>query len=139
MQVLLNADGTLPEGRRVTAQSVLTMPVPPPSPDPGMMPVDLGDGHDVNGVWTQKWTQVPLPPPGIPASVTPLQARRALRLQGMLATVEALIAAGPVEDQDTWEYMVDCPRSDPLINKYAEQINLTDAQVDSLYVLAATL
>src|SRR5690606_6788891 len=70
---------------------------------------------DVDGAphWTP--TLEDAPPPPVPASVTPLQARRALRQAGLLVTVEAQIATMGEEAVEAWEYAVAIDRDNPLL------------------------
>lgn len=78
-------------------------------------------------------------PAAVPSSITPLQARRALRGAGLLGAVNAYIAQQPDEVQETWEYAVTVLRDDPLICAAAEALGLTEAQLDELFVAAAAL
>lgn len=81
----------------------------------------------------------PQPDP-VPQSVSMFQARTALRRAGLLAAVEATVAAsGDPEIQDAWEYATEFPRTSPTIAALAAQIGLTDAQVDDLFRVAATI
>lgn len=75
----------------------------------------------------------------VPSSVTPRQFRRALSQAGLRAAVEAAIAAADEETQDTWEYAVSIERNHPMLVTMAAAIGVTDAQLDSLFRLAATL
>jgi len=83
------------------------------------------------------------PPAPAPTSVTMRQARRALLNAGLLATVDAAIAgmAGPAGDaaRIDWEFSSDVLRSWPLVAALMPVLNLSDAQVDALFVAAAKL
>jgi hypothetical protein len=81
---------------------------------------------------------VVLPAP-VPAVVTPVQARKALRARGLLDQVKAAIAVASPDVQDTWEYAREFNRGDALLQSLAAQIGLSTAQVDDLFRLAATL
>lgn len=111
--------------------------------------------HDLAGIQTiiepghRLWNEVsarqdiepfaPQPDP-VPQSVSMFQARTALRRAGLLAAVEAAVdASGDPEIQDAWEYATEFPRSSPTIAALAAQIGLTDAQVDDLFRVAATI
>lgn len=63
-QFLLNPDGSVPPGTNVTMLLEhgvkLVIPTPMPRPNPGMMMVDT-DPEFVNGVWCQRWKEVPAP------------------------------------------------------------------------------
>lgn len=78
-------------------------------------------------------------PASVPATVTPLQMRRALRAAGLYDSIAAAIPNLPVEMQEAWEYAVTFPRDDALIAAAAQQFNLTSAQVDDLFRVAAQL
>lgn len=75
----------------------------------------------------------------IPAKVTALQARTALRRAGYLEQAEATIAGLGPEAQDAWEYSIEWARSSPMINALADQLGLTPEGVDALFVTAAAI
>lgn len=79
------------------------------------------------------------PPPPVPASITPLQARKALRVAGFKAAVDAYVATLPVEQQEEWEYARDIYRDNPIIAAGITAGIMTEAQVDDLFRLGATL
>lgn len=81
----------------------------------------------------------PAPAVPVPASVGPLQARRALRSAGLHAAVATYVAAQPAEVQEAWEYASEVLRTDPMIAGAATTLGLSSAQVDDLFRLAATL
>ena len=139
MQFLLNADGSIPAGQRAPEGARLTLPTAVPAAEPGMVPLDLGDGEQDGETWLQKWTQVPIPPEPVPVAVTPLQARRALRAAGLLDAVGVVIAGAAVEEQETWEYAILIPRNDATLNQIADALGMTQAQIDELFIAAATL
>jgi hypothetical protein len=80
---------------------------------------------------------------GVPQEVTMRQAQIALNRAGLLTTVEAAIASMPgaagVEARITWAKSSAVKRHDPLIATLQPALGLTDAQIDALFVLAATL
>lgn len=84
---------------------------------------------------------VPEPPTfvaPVPASVSRFQARTALHLAGLLAPVEAAIAAsGDVVAQLAWAYAAAFERGSPTVAAMAGALNLTDAQIDDLFRSAA--
>ena len=80
------------------------------------------------------------PPPNTPGqSVTPRQIRLALNQAGLRSAVEAYISAAPQDMKDTWEFSTVIERNSPLIAAGAAELNLTEAQIDDLFTLAATL
>jgi hypothetical protein len=81
---------------------------------------------------------VPQPPP-IPQSVTRFQALAVLAAGGYLDTVRTYINT---LDQNNvqrlaWENAADWERSSPTLNALAQMLNLTDAQVDELFIAAS--
>lgn len=84
--------------------------------------------------YAEEWVDPPVeiyqPPP---QSISPLQARRALRAAGLLAAVSAFVGEQPEEVQEAWEYCVEVRRDDPIIAAAAASLGLTDAQVDELF------
>ena len=92
--------------------------------------------------WTwdgETFTAPPAPPTPIPQSVTMRQARLALLGAGLLDTVETAIAgAGPAAKIE-WDYATEVQRSAGLVPAMATALGLTDAQIDALFVTAATL
>lgn len=81
----------------------------------------------------------------IPTVVTMAQARKALILGGVSITaVNEAIAdiPDPTERQlaeTDWEYSTTVRRQSPLITSLAPALGLTEAEIDDLFVLAATL
>lgn len=73
-------------------------------------------------------------------SVTPLQARRALRAAGLLPTVNAWVASQPDEDiKDAWEFASVIERHGAIVLAAAPALELSEAQLDALFVAAAQL
>lgn len=82
----------------------------------------------------------PVPPPApVPVSVSPLQARRALRSVGLLDTVNDIVATADDDTRDAWEYTVEIRRDSPILSALAGQLGMTDEQIDDLFRDAATL
>lgn len=80
----------------------------------------------------------------VPSTVTPRQIRLALIMSGVtLSTIEAAIDSLPEPRRSvakvTWEYSVEFQRGNPLIASMGPALGLTDAQIDQLFMLAATL
>ena len=78
---------------------------------------------------------------GVPSSITPRQCRLILAQQGMLATVETIIAGMDEATRITWEYALEFRRDDPLLNGLAAHpdLNLTSEQIDQFFIAAAQL
>lgn len=79
-----------------------------------------------------------LAPDPVPASVTQSQARRALLSAGMLAAVEAAVAAADQDTKIVWQYAAAVERNSQFVAALASAIGLDDGQVDDLFRLAAT-
>ena len=64
-QFLLNPNGTLPAGVDAAALQAagvrFVMPTSPPTTSPGMIAQDT-EPELINGIWHQRWTEVPAPP-----------------------------------------------------------------------------
>lgn len=97
----------------------------------------------VNGVVTFVHVLEDAPPPSAPQSISMRQARLALLSAGLLSQVEAAID-GLEEPERTaarieWEYATELRRDHALIAALAAEVNLTEEQVDDLFVAAAEL
>lgn len=79
----------------------------------------------------------------IPTKVTMRQARLALLNAGLLQTVNNAIAAMPSPQGDAarieWEFSSEVHRNQPLVMSLAPALNMTDAQLDQLFIDAAKL
>lgn len=78
-------------------------------------------------------------PASVPQSVTMRQARLALLQSGMLASVNAAVAAADETTKITWEFSGEVQRNNALVSTLAAALSMTDAQIDDLFRLAATL
>lgn len=103
-------------------------------------------GPDVQPGWLDDgttYTAPPVPPPIIPQVVTMRQARLALMGALKLSTVNAAIAAMPGVQGDAarieWEFSGEVTRAQPLVLSMGQVLGLTDAQLDALFVTAASL
>ena len=81
-----------------------------------------------------QWIQGPLP---VPPSVTPLQARRAMRQACVLNAVKDAVATDP-EMQDAFDYATAFNRESTFIAQAQALLHWTDAQIDDLFRLAAS-
>lgn len=79
------------------------------------------------------------PPPVVPQSVTPRQVRLVLLAQGLLASVEAMIAQQDEATRIAWQYASEFRRDDPLLLSLATSLNLTSQQLDEFFIAAAAL
>lgn len=89
--------------------------------------------------WLAEQEAITSRPDPVPYSITPLQARRALRAAGLKAQVDAYIAALSAEDQEAWEFAITIHRDNAIIAGGAQLLGLTASQVDDLFRLGATL
>lgn len=80
---------------------------------------------------------------GVPEAVTMRQARLALVQSGMLTQVNTAVANMPGAQGDAarieWEFSSTVERHRPLVQALGAALGLTDAQLDDLFRLAATL
>lgn len=79
------------------------------------------------------------PPPQVPQSVSPFQARKALKQSGLLATVQGAVAAADEDTQMAWEYATSFDRNSEFVLGMAAGLGWTDEQVDNLFILANSL
>jgi hypothetical protein len=108
---------------------------------PGLIAADTGTIGDsvVDGVIVP----APAPPVPVPESVTMRQARLALHAAGLLSGVDAAIAsmqepaktAAAIE----WEYASAVERNAGLVPAMAAALGMSEADIDDLFITAATL
>lgn len=83
------------------------------------------------------------PPPvvSVPQSVTRFQAQAALYLAGLLDDVEALMSdpSTPALAKIAWANALEFKRTSPTIAAMSAVLGMTDAQIDQLFITAATL
>jgi hypothetical protein len=75
----------------------------------------------------------------VPQSITARQGVLVLNKYGLLDDIEAAIQTMPREVQLTWERAYEWSRDWPLLSAMAQQFGLSDAQVDEMFILGATL
>ena len=75
----------------------------------------------------------------IPKSVSPRQIRQALTRAGLRASVEAAVAAGDQDIKDWYEFATDFERSNPVVASLGAALNVSDEQLDALWILAEAL
>lgn len=78
-------------------------------------------------------------PKPVPQSITPRQCRLVLLAQGLLASVETMIASQDQATQITWAYASEFRRDDPLLNQLAQNLGLTEQQIDAFFIAASQL
>jgi hypothetical protein len=83
------------------------------------------------------------PPVPVPEAVTMRQARLALLGAGLLSQVDAAIASLPSPQKEAaaieWEYAQEVQRHNGLVPAMAQALGMTEAQLDDLFMQAATL
>lgn len=77
------------------------------------------------------------PPPPVPDEIERLWARLALETAGLLATVEAAVAAADTATQIYWADAASFRRDSPVLLSMTEALGLTSDQVDDLFRAAA--
>lgn len=75
----------------------------------------------------------------VPKQVTMRQARVALSRAGLLASVNAAVAAADDETKITWEFAQEVKRHSPYIAAIGGLLGLTDQEIDELFITAAGL
>lgn len=87
-----------------------------------------------------KLVDPPTPEAVVPTRITRFQARAALLQAGLLADVEAAVAASdnPLI-QLAWADSIEFPRSSPTIAALAETLGLTGSEIDALFVAGAAI
>lgn len=88
---------------------------------------------------TITWPDPPAQPVQVPQSVSPRQIRQALTRAGLRASVEAAVAAGDQDTKDWYEFATAFERSNPVVTAIGAALNVSDAQLDDLWILADSL
>lgn len=86
----------------------------------------------VDGVF-ERPTQ-PASPPRVPPEITKVQFVRAMRSAGLWTVHRESIEAHP-----DWQYITSIPRGDEFVKSFATALNITDEQVDALWISGAAL
>ena len=106
---------------------------------PGAVCIDGAIGG-IGWTWDgETLTAPPAPPTPIPQSVTMRQARLALLAAGLLDLVETAIASAGPAAKIEWDYATEVQRGSGWVPAMATALGMTDAQIDALFVQAATL
>lgn len=93
----------------------------------------------LGGIWSVvDSTEQPTP---VPQSVSRFQARAALHQAGLLDQVEGLMVdpSTPILARLAWSDAQEFKRSSPTIASMAQALGLGDADVDALFISAATI
>lgn len=81
--------------------------------------------------------QRPVAPPNI--SISAWQIRKALTAVGLRDQIETAVAGASQEIKDAWQHANPFDRNHPLIVQMASALGLSDAEVDAVFELGATL
>jgi hypothetical protein len=106
----------------------------------GCTVIDVADDFTLLGK-TVDWnagTIIDAPPP-VPEAVTPAQIRLAILQLGLQSVLDSYVESMDAETRIRWEYSTSVARSDPAVLAAAEFAELSEAQLDGLFILAATL
>lgn len=96
----------------------------------------LNDGQNLpSGIKFSEWRSGI---DNVPRSITRTQGRLALHRTGLLAAVEAVVAAAPVETQIFYD-SANWRRANPLIDSLGNAIGLSKAQIDQLFIAAGNI
>lgn len=102
----------------------------------------VGQGEIVEAD-TITWPEPPAPPVPVPQSVTMRQARLALHAAGLLSSVDAAIASMDEPAKTAalieWEYASAVERNAGLVPAMAAALGMSEADIDDLFIAAATL
>jgi len=109
-----------------------------PTPGPNQRAVRSDTPTLVNGDWVLPWVieDVPIAERRELMVCSPLQARLALDAAGLLASVEATIAASDSQTQISYEYAVEWRRNSPMVTTLAAGLQMTDQEIDDLFTAA---
>lgn len=81
--------------------------------------------------------------PAVPPAVSMLQARLALIAAGHFKTVDSLIASMSGDEGDAarayWHFAQRVLRHDPLVATVASRLNLSELELDQLFIAASSL
>lgn len=77
--------------------------------------------------------------PAVPTSVSPRQIRQALTRAGLRTAVEAAVATGDQDTKDWYEFSTAFERNNPQVTAMGISLGVSEASLDDLWILAATL
>lgn len=83
--------------------------------------------------------QDPILSPVVPSSISAMQAKVMLSRAGLLPSVQAWIDNQDAETKLIWATASNFSRTSQLVLRAAQALNLSDQQVDQLFITAATI
>lgn len=75
----------------------------------------------------------------VPSSVSPRQIRQALTRAGLRTAVETAVLQGDQDLKDWWEFSTTFERNHPQVIIMAAALNVSNQQLDDLWILAGSL
>jgi hypothetical protein len=108
------------------------------------LPITTSDAHAIeviNGMAPENWQP---PQPSIEEmrtkmSCSPFQGRMALAEAGLLSEVETAISQADEKTKTAWEYALVWQRTSEMISSLAASLNMTEEQVDTLFISAQSI
>lgn len=67
------------------------------------------------------------------------QVRKVLSANGLRDVAEAAVAASDISVQDAWKYATSYMRDNPILNAMAVQMNISQNQLDQMFIQGANL
>lgn len=86
-----------------------------------------------------EYTAPPQPSVSVPPVVSRFQARAALYQAGVLSAAETAIQGADMVSQIAWEDAQEFRRTSPLVSDIAQQIGLSESELDDLFIQAAQI
>jgi hypothetical protein len=114
-----------------------SIPNPLMLPDGGVIHAPSPD-EEYNGYMLIEW-HIETAPVVVPYSITARQIRLQLFHQQLLDDTEAAIVAQGQASQITWEFGTDFNRSSDFITQLTTDLNLTSANMDTIFIEASKL
>lgn len=109
--------------------------------DAAAMGTPLDEYTDMLEEWVAAYVPPPPAPPAVPQQVTAFQAKAALLHAGLLDDVEAMIKHDdtPRVIKLAWDETLHFERTSPTVATIAAALQLTDAQIDALFITASEI
>lgn len=92
-----------------------------------------------DGTMRRVWMLEDAPPPSVPDSVSPSQARLALLAAGKLAAVKTAVASADDATQIWFEYATVWERNNPILMSLGSALGLSSDDIDNLFKQASAI